>query len=348
MNDRTWINSQVLVTGATGVVGSNLVARLLKLGAQVTCFVRDHDETTPLWLSGSVLRTRIASGRLECYDHIKSAIVEHEIDTVFHLGAQTIVGAGQRDPRGTFESNVCGTYNLLEACRLHGEGLVRRIVVASSDKAYGESSTLPYTEQTPLAATNPYDVSKSCADLIAQSYHHSYALPIAIARCGNIFGPGDLNFSRIVPGTIRSLLAGVAPVIRSDGSPLRDYLYIDDAVNAYLALATWLDEPQGRQSAERAFNFSSNDPITVLEMTERITRATGISTLKPIIENTARGEILHQHLDSSRAEKELRWKTLANLDEALRETVGWYRSYLYRSGAEIELKPESQAVGVAM
>ena len=194
------------------MVGSNLVSHLLRLGANVTCLVRDHDETSPLWTSGNIRRVRIASGRLECFDHVRTALVEHDIDTVFHLGAQALVGAGLRDTLGTFESNIRGTYNLLEACRLHGAGFIRRIVIASSDKAYGEAEKLPYTERTPLAAKNPYDVSKCCADLIAQSYYHAHRLPIGIARCGNIFGPGDLNWSRIVPGTIRSLIFGQAPV----------------------------------------------------------------------------------------------------------------------------------------
>ena len=346
MSEQPWTQSQVLVTGATGMVGSNLVSKLLRLGANITCLVRDHDESSPLWTSGNIKRVRIVSGRLECFDHVRTALVEHDIDTVFHLGAQALVGAGQRDPLGTFESNIRGTYNLLEACRLHGASFLRRIVIASSDKAYGEAERLPYTERTPLAAKNPYDVSKCCADLIAQSYYHSHRLPIGIARCGNIFGPGDLNWSRIVPGTIRSLILGQSPVIRSDGTPLRDYLFVNDAVAGYLAIAQWLDEPETIHEQERAFNFSPENPISVLDMTHRIQQAIGRTDLKPVIENTSRGEISNQHLDSTRARSMLDWAAKTDIDEALRETVGWYRGYLSRSAAEIECKPEATVAGV--
>src|SRR6185503_9000156 len=253
-----WTDANVLVTGATGVVGSRLVRRLVSLGANVVCFVRDHDPASALWFDGDIDRVSVATGRLESFEHVKAAIVEREVDSIFHLGAQAIVGVGRRDPLGTFESNIRGTYHVLEACRLYGHGKVKRIVVASSDKAYGECLRLPYTEETPLAARNPYDVSKSCGDLIAQSYAATYELPIAIARCGNIFGPGDLNWSRLVPGTIRSLLNGERPIIRSDGTMVRDYLYVEDAVNAYLALAEWLNENRAKQNP--AFNFSSNQP----------------------------------------------------------------------------------------
>jgi CDP-glucose 4,6-dehydratase len=323
-----WSGSSVLVTGGSGFLGARLVRALLHRGADVTCFERDHDPASPLWRSGDALRVALAAGRLECFDQVRAAIVEREIDTILHLGAQTLVGVGRRDPIGTFESNVRGTWNVLEACRLHGEGLVRRIVVASSDKAYGDCDTLPYTEDTPLAGRHPYDVSKSCADLIAQSYAHTYALPVGIARCGNLFGPGDLNWSRLVPGTIRALLRGERPVIRSDGSPRRDYLHVDDAVEAYLALADWTGTTPVRSDPERAFNFSTGEPLTVLEMTRRVQAAVGREDLEPRIENSAQHEIAAQHLDAGRARRVLGWEARRDLDAALAETVRWYARQL--------------------
>lgn len=329
--DVDWSKRNVLVTGATGFVGSALVQRLVELGANVICFVRDHDPASALWFGGAIERVSIANGRLEEFAHVRSVIVEREIDTVFHLGAQAIVSAGQRDPLGTFESNIRGTYHVLEACRLYGQN-IKSIVIASSDKAYGECEELPYTEETPLAARNPYDVSKSCADLIAQSYAASYGLPIAIARCGNIFGPGDVNWSRLVPGTIKSLLAGERPVIRSDGTLIRDYLYVDDAVDAYLGMARWAGEVDCAAAPQRAFNFSSNQPLSVLEMTRLIQAACGRSDLEPIVQGKTppRGEIRAQHLDSTRAHGELSWSASTEMASALCATVDWYRAYLNR------------------
>jgi CDP-glucose 4,6-dehydratase len=327
-----WPGRCVLVTGATGVVGCALVQRLLAGGAHVVCFVRDNDPASALHSSGggAIERVSVANGRLEVFEHVKTAIVEHEVDTVFHLGAQAIVGVGQRDPMGTFESNIRGTYHVLEACRLYGDK-VKRIVIASSDKAYGECESLPYVESTPLRASNPYDVSKSCADLIAQSYAASYSMPVAIARCGNIFGPGDLNWSRLVPGTIRSLLQGERPVIRSDGTLVRDYLYVEDAVDAYIALANWCDCSTNRQTA---FNFSSNKTLTVLEMTRLIQEACGRADLAPMVQGEVRGEIHSQHLDCTRAKNELAWRARHDLADALATTVRWYRSYLNRFEGE--------------
>ncbi len=322
-----WARSNVLVTGATGLVGSQLVRRLLAHGAHVVCFVRDHDPASALWFSGDIDRVAVATGRLEVFEHVKAAIVEREINTIFHLGAQAIVGAGYRDPLATFATNALGTCHILEACRLYAP-LVKQIIVASSDKAYGESPTLPYIEATPLAARNPYDVSKSCTDLVSQSFAASYGLPVAIARCGNIFGPGDLNWNRLVPGTIRSLLHAERPVIRSDGSLIRDYLYVEDAVDAYMALADWIITAKPNSSTPRAFNFSSNQPLTVLEMTRLIQTACGRTELEPIIENRVSGEITAQHLDSSRAAQELNWTARQDLILALQKTVQWYQDYL--------------------
>jgi CDP-glucose 4,6-dehydratase len=312
------------------MLGSQLVHRLLDLGANVICFVRDHDPASALWFSGDIDRVAIASGRLETFEQVKAAIFEREVDTIFHLGAQAIVGVARIDPLGTFESNIRGTCHILEACRLSG-GRVRRVVIASSDKAYGECAALPYTEAMPLAARNPYDASKSCADMIAQSYAITYRLPIAIARCGNIFGPGDVNWSRLVPGTVRSLLNAQRPVIRSDGTLVRDYLFVDDAVSAYLALADWLETAPSLESDQRAFNFSSGVPLTVLEMTGLIQEACGRTDLQPQVQNSAQGEIRAQHLDWSRAHRELGWTPGHEVVDALRATVEWYRRYLARS-----------------
>lgn len=315
----------MLVTGGGGFIGGHLVRALLGRGAAVACLVCERDPHATLWQSGDAERVRLIDGRLECFETVKTAILHGEIDTVFHLAAQTLVGVAHRDPLGTFESNIRGTYHVLEACRLAGDR-VRRIVIASSDKAYGACETLPYTEATPLVGRFPYDVSKSCADLLAQSYAATWSLPIAIARCGNVFGPGDLNWSRIVPGTIRSLLAGERPVIRSDGSPLRDYLYVDDAVSAYIALAAFVRA--GEDPARCAFNFSAERPLTVLQITRRLQDATGRTDLAPIIESTARCEIPAQHLDSTRAKRELGWSVGYDLDAALTDTVAWYRRAL--------------------
>lgn len=325
-----WTDRTVLVTGSTGIVGSRLVERLVELGASVVCFVRDHDPASALWTGGVIDRVAVASGRLEVFEHVKAAILERGVDTVFHLGAQAIVGVGQLDPLGTFESNIRGSWHVLEACRV-GRSRVRRIVIASSDKAYGDSDHLPYTECMPLAAGGPYDVSKSCTDLIAQSYAKSYKLPIAIARCGNIFGPGDLNWSRLVPGAIRSALRGEPPVIRSDGTPIRDYLFVNDAIAGYLGLADWLDHPTSEADQQRAFNFSSGMPLSAMAMTQHILAACGRGDLQPRVLNQAHGEIASQHLDSSRARRVLNWSPTTTLDAALRTTIAWYRRQFDRS-----------------
>ena len=242
---RLWPGHCVLVTGATGIVGSWLTKDLLELGAHVVALVLDADPQTELYRSEAIRRVNVVQGRLEDFFAVERAIVSHEVDTVFHLGAQAIVSVAYRSPLPTFEANVRGTWNVLEACRLHSD-LVKRVVVASSDKAYGEHDALPYTEDVALQGKYPYEVSKSCADLIAQSYFHTYGLPVTVARCGNIYGGGDLNWSRIVPGTIRSLLRGESPILRSDGQFTRDYIYAKDVCRAYLRLAECLGSPEVR------------------------------------------------------------------------------------------------------
>jgi len=321
---RDWRGRRVLVTGATGMVGSWLVKDLLAPGADVVCLVLDADPQSELYRSGSVSRTTVVNGRLECFSDVERAINAHETDTVFHLGAQTIVGTARRDPLGTFEANIRGTYHLLEACRRHA-GLVKRIVVASSDKAYGTQPRLPYVEGMPLEGREPYEVSKSCTDLLAQGYFHAYRLPVAILRCGNIYGGGDLNWSRIVPGTIRSFLRGERPVIRSDGRFVRDYLYVKDVAEAYLAVA---DRMGDKKVAGEAFNFSPQKALTVLEIVTAIARIMGTERLKPVIQNSAKGEIHDQYLSAAKARRVLGWRPAYPLRDGLAETIDWYRAFL--------------------
>jgi len=319
-----WAGRRVFVTGATGIVGSWLVRRLLEENALVVALVRDWDPQTELIRSGDISRTYVVNGALEDYASVERAVNEHEIDTVFHLGAQTIVGSALRSPLPTFESNIRGTYNLLEVCRVHAD-LVDSVVVASSDKAYGESPILPYSEDMPLAGCHPYDVSKSCTDLLAATYAHTYGVPITVARCGNIYGGADLNWSRIVPGTIRSLLNGERPIIRSDGKFTRDYIYVLDVVDAYIRLA----ESAGDEGVcGEGFNFSAGKPVTVLEITEMIQRLMGREDLEPEILDQARAEIRDQYLDSSKARSTLEWAHGYSLEEGLRETIEWYTDYL--------------------
>lgn len=318
-----WAGRRVFVTGATGIVGSWLVRRLLDDGAVVVALVRDWDPQTELIRSGDIGRTHVVNGALEDYASLERTVNEHEIDTVFHLGAQTIVGSAYRSPLPTFEANIRGTYNLLEVCRVHS-GLVGSIVVASSDKAYGESPTLPYAEDMPLAGRHPYDVSKSCTDLLAATYAHTYGLPVTVARCGNIYGGGDLNWSRIVPGTVRSLLAEEQPIIRSDGKFTRDYIYVQDVVDAYLRLALSAADDGVRGEG---FNFAAGKPVTVLEITDMIRRLMGREDIEPVILDQARAEIRDQYLDSSKAIARLSWSYSYSLEEGLAETIEWYTRF---------------------
>ena len=319
-----WTGRRVLVTGATGVVGSWLVPALLERDAEVVALVLDHDPRSLLIESGTLRTATVVEGRLESYASVERAINVHSVDTVFHLGAQAIVGVAQRSPLPTFETNIRGTYHVLEACRRLAS-LVNRVVVASSDKAYGKAARLPYTEDMPLAATNPYDVSKACTDLLAQSYAASYGLPVAIARCGNIFGGGDLNWSRIVPGTIRSLLRGERPIVRSDGELTRDYIYVKDVVAGLIAIADQLEE---KSLGGEAFNFSTESPLQVLDLVARIAQATQRTDLEPEVLGLTGGEIRDQWLSSAKARETLGWKAAHSLEEGLEETVSWYREHL--------------------
>ena len=319
-----WNGRRVFVTGATGIVGSWLVKRLLTLGAQVVTLVRDWDPQTELVRSGDILKTNVVNGRLEDYGTLERAINEHEVRTVFHLGAQPIVATALRNPLPTFEANVRGSYNLLEACRVHSS-LVTEVVVASSDKAYGDGPSLPYTEDMPANGKHPYDVSKSCTDLIALSYAHTYDMPVTVARCGNIYGGGDLNWSRIVPGTVRSLWLGERPIIRSNGLFTRDYIFVDDVVDGYLALAEQChhDGVKGE-----AFNFSPESQVSVIDITTAIQSAMNRKDLEPVILDQVRAEIRDQYLDSAKARRVLGWSVRHTLAEGLEKTVLWYRHFL--------------------
>lgn len=319
-----WCGRRVFVTGATGFIGSWLVKELLAQGACIVVLVRDAHPQSELYRSGDINRVSVVNGVLEDFWALERAINEYETDTVFHLGAQTLVGVAHRFPLLTFEANIRGTYNLLEACRLHMD-LVQRVVIASSDKAYGEQLHLPYTEEMPLSGRHPYEVSKSCADLIAQAYHHTHGLPVAIARCGNVYGGGDLNWSRIVPGTIRSLLRKERPIIRSDGTYVRDYIYVKDVVHAYMRLAERLDDDQVRG---QAFNFSPEKPMRVLEIVSVIQKLMGCEHIEPDILNCAEGEIRSQYLSAEKARKVLGWEPVFDLETGLRETIAWYRTFL--------------------
>lgn len=318
-----WSERRVLVTGATGIVGSWLCEELVQLGAYVVAFVQDDDPRSRFYTDRIYKRCSVVNGDLARYADCSRAINNHEIEVVFHLGAQTIVGAALREPLECFESNIRGTYNLLEAVR-HLQPLTKAVVVASSDKAYGESKVLPYTEDMPLKGTHPYDVSKSCTDLLSHTYAHTYGLNVTIARCGNIYGGGDLNWSRIVPGTIRSLLQGTRPVLRSDGSMVRDYIYVRDVVSAYLMLA---EQSVETNLVGEAFNFSPEKGYTVLEILNEIASAMNMNA-DPIIENRVTMEIQNQTLDSSKARRILSWHPRWSTADALRETVSWYREYL--------------------
>jgi CDP-glucose 4,6-dehydratase len=325
MNTAFWLDQPVLVTGASGLVGGWLVRRLVEAGAAVVCLVRDWVPRCELLQSDLIDRVTLVRGDVCDQDLLERALGEHEIRTVFHLAAQTIVGIANRNPVSTFETNVRGTWCLLEACRR--SPLVRQIVVASSDKAYGDQLHLPYDEETPLQGKHPYDVSKSCADLIAQTYAVSYGLPVVVTRCGNFYGGGDLNWNRIVPGTIRSVLRGQRPVIRSDGLNVRDYFYVEDGAAAYTELAEHL--ARDRSLVGEAFNFSNEIQVTVLDLVERILRVMN-SDLRPEIRNEATNEIRHQYLSAAKARQRLRWGPLFDLESGLARSVAWYKEYFAR------------------
>jgi CDP-glucose 4,6-dehydratase len=325
-----WVDRPVLVTGCTGLLGSWLTTRLVDIGANVVGLIRDSVPDSNLRRSGYDRRIAVVRGDVTDYELVERVLNEYEIQIVFHLAAQTIVTISNRAPLSTFEANIKGTWTVLETARR--SPTVRRIVTASSDKAYGALPSLPYTEDMPLRGGHPYDVSKSCADLIAQSYALTYDLPVSITRCANLYGGGDLNWNRIVPGTIRSVLRGDRPVVRSDGTPLRDYLYVQDAVQAYLVLAEQVDRSDLHGVA---FNFGVQAPISVLEIVKTIVELSDHPELEPMVLCEASNEIQDQYLDSSKARDMLGWQAKYSLQDGLTETLAWYRAYLREKAGEL-------------
>lgn len=323
-----WRGRNVLVTGASGFLGSWMVKELRARGAFVVGLLRDQPGRAASALHLDAEPDFVVHGRLEDYDCLVRALNEYEIECVMHLAAQPIVGTAYRDPRSTFEANIRGTWNLLDACRQIAT--VKRIVIASSDKAYGTAERLPYDESMPLLGRHPYDVSKSCADMIAQAYHETYRTPVTITRAANFYGGGDLNFNRIVPGTIRSVLDNKPPVLRSDGTMVRDYIYVRDIVAAYLLLAEAMDDAK---VWGQAYNFSVEKPLTVLQITKKVLEAMGRTDIEPVILNEVKGEIPEQHLSAVKARRELGWVPQYTLEQSLAETVDWYRAYLGSVGA---------------
>jgi CDP-glucose 4,6-dehydratase len=318
-----WTDRPTFVTGATGLVGSWTVARLIEAGADVVCLARDWVPQSGLVRTKLIERAKVVRGDIRDRALLERILGEYEIDTTLHLAAQTVVPVANRNPVSTFDTNIRGTWALLEACRR--SETVRQIVIASSDKAYGEQESLPYDESMALRGRHPYDVSKVCADLLAQAYAATYELPVAITRCGNFYGGGDLNWSRIVPGTIRSVLRGRPPVLRSDGNALRDYLYVEEGAAAYLLLAERLGADPGLRG--QAFNFSCERPMTARDLVAHIL-AVMDADLQPEIRNEAVHEIPNQWLSAARSREQLGWRPLYSLDEGLRRTIRWYEAHL--------------------
>jgi CDP-glucose 4,6-dehydratase len=319
-----WRGRPVLVTGATGLLGSRLVDALLGRGAEVVAIVRDHVPRSRLATDGLLSRIVVAHGDVTDYDFVERVLAEYEIASVFHLAAQTIVTIANRAPLSTFETNIKGTWVMLEAARR--VATVKQVIVASSDKAYGTHVDLPYGEDAALQGRHPYDVSKSAADLIAQSYWHSFKLPVLITRCGNLFGGGDLNWNRLIPGTIRSIVHGEAPIIRSDGTMIRDYFYVDDAVDAYIDAADALTA--NADLGGSAFNISYERPLTVVDVVNRLLTLMDRRDLIPTILGQASNEIPAQYLHAERARRQLGWSPRVGLDEGLVRTIDWYRRFL--------------------
>jgi len=325
-----WKNSNVLITGATGFVGTWLAKALIDRGANVIAFVRDEMPNAPIRTMEIVPKLHaIAPGDITDYASVKRVFDEYAIDTVFHLAAQAIVTVANASPIGTFDVNIRGTWNVLEAARTYGK--VKRIVVASTDKVYGEPKELPITEDHPLLGSYPYDASKVALEAIARTYAVTYGMPVAITRCCNIYGGGDLNFSRIIPGAIKSVLEGTNPVIRSDGTPVRDFIHVDDAVAAYITLAEHIGQP-GING--QAFNFGSTAPINMLDLTKKIIEASGRKQLKPDVQGVRKpdAEIDRQYLSAEKAAAVLGWKPKVKLEDGLKKTITWYEDYFSKIG----------------
>lgn len=320
-----WKNKNVLITGANGFVGSYISMRMCETPAAVFGMVRDHLPSSVFTIAGLDKKVNIVHGSLEDFDAVKRIINEYEIDTIFHVGAQAIVKSAMADPLQTFRSNILGTANVLEACRLLDKQ-VKCVVVASSDKAYGSSPKLPYKEDFPLKGEFPYEVSKSCVDLIAQSYFKTYNLPLSITRCGNIYGGGDPNNSRLIPSTILFAMANKNPVLRSNGKYIRDFVYVEDIADTYLLLAEKMSD--GKIAGE-AFNFSYELKKQVIDVVNDILRLMKKTQLTPEILNQAEKEILSQYLNCEKAKTVLNWKPMYNYEEGLVRTITWYEKHRF-------------------
>lgn len=316
-----WNNRTAFVTGATGFVGANIVKLLLEQGAKVICLQRDAVRPSSLDVLSLRDKVTVINGDLEDFPLMQRILNEYEIDAVFHLAAQALVGAANRSPLSTFETNIRGTYLLLEACRL--SETVKRVVVASSDKAYGSHDSLPYHEDFPLQGRFPYDVSKTCTDLISQSFAHSYDLPVTISRSANIYGLGDLNLSRIIPGTIISIMKNEHPIIRSDGTPIREFIHVNDVAEGYLLLAEKIEETKGE-----AFNFGTNEPVQMLDLVEKIVKLMGKENELPpriMLKTKIEREIDAQYLSGNKMFKRLGWQPKIDLENGLKNTIDWYQ-----------------------
>lgn len=320
-----WNERPVLVTGGGGYIGGWLVKGLLDRGARVVCLLRDGVPHDSLVLHGIAERVYVVRGDVCDLSVVERAINEYDVDAVFHLAAQSQVGTANRSPLSTFESNIRGSWVVLEAART--SSTVTRMAIASSDKAYGSADKLPYDEDFPLNGRYPYDASKSCTDIIAQTYAHTYETPVAITRCANVYGGGDLNFKRIVPDTIRHLIAGSAPIIRSDGTFLRDYLFVEDAVAAYLRLAERASDPDIRG---QAYNFGTGKPVSVLDVVNTLIAIHG-KQIEPVILDQAKAEIHSQYLDCTRAKTVLDWTATHDLEAGLRKSYEWYADYFRKN-----------------
>jgi len=320
MNEKFWKEKKVLVTGATGFVGSHIIKKLVSYGTDVIALVRSQDPRSYFYSEGLDKKVINAYGDLKDHDRIYDIITRYEIETILHLGAQPIVGTAFVSPLETFRTNIEGTINVLEGARK--SPLVKQIVVASSDKAYGKSEKLPYTEDMPLMGSAPYEVSKSCTDLISLSYAQTYGMPVTVTRFGNIYGPGDLNFNRIVPGAIKAALTNSVLNIRSDGKMIREYLYVEDVVNGYLMLAENIEKTKGE-----AFNFSSGERLKVIEVVEKIAKVMG-KKIETKILNTAKNEIPEQYLSSEKVRKLLGWKAGYTFERGIEKTIPWYEKIL--------------------
>jgi len=322
MAKMNWMGMNVLVTGADGFIGSHIAKALIDKGSEVVTIVRDIKKRSNIDILGFKEKITIINGDITNYSDCERAVNEYDIETCFHIAAQAIVGTANRSPISTFESNIKGTWNVLEACRL--SRTINSLIIASSDKAYGQQKKLPYTEDSPLSGYFPYDASKACAEIIARSYFMTYRLPLAITRNANTYGPADMNFSRVIPDVITRIIKNEQPVIRSDGTPKRDYMYIKDAVNAYLTLAENLHR---KEVVGQAFNFGTGKPISVLELFNKIIKLMG-KDAKPKILGEAKNEIDIQYLSIQKAKNTLKWEPKYNIEQGLKETIAWYKDYL--------------------